>query len=131
MDAPDWLRDVRAEFESQGAWVSVLNILNNEDEEFDCDSDTDVAAHVLLNLAELVDEAQAASYRTERACVEQLSRSVGVRFVEAAAAQRRKEGIDAETEALQMLLGLVIESMSLEQWRALMEQDDVKRLLAQ
>ena len=131
MKTPDWLREVRDEFEGNGAWVSTLNILDNEKEEFDCETDTEVAAHVLLNLAELADEAEAASNRVERACVSRLSRSIGVRLVEAVSAHGRREGVEAEIETLRMLLGLAIESLSLDQRRAFIEQDHVKRLRAE
>ena len=63
METPEWLREVRDEFEGNGAWVSTLNILDNEEEEFDCETDADVAAHVLLNLAELADESQSLRVR--------------------------------------------------------------------
>jgi hypothetical protein len=131
METPEWLREVRDEFEGYGAWVSTLNILDNEEEEFDCETDADVAAHVLLNLAELADESQAAAHRVERACVTHLSRTVAVRLAEAAAAQGRRDGGDAEVEALRTWLELAVETMSLDQWREFMEQDDVKRLPAQ
>ncbi len=131
MEAPEWLREVRDEYEGNGAWASVLNILDNEEEEFDADTDLAVAAQVSLNLAELADEVEAAYIRTAQACAAHLSRSVGVRLVEAAAAQGRAEGPDSEIEVLRLLLGLVIETMSVSQWQAFVEQDYVEQLLAQ
>ena len=130
MQMPEWLKEVREEFCAEGAWASTLNILDNEGEEFEVDSDMAIADHIAANLRELTGESQDAADRATQACAWHLSQTIGTKTIEAAAAHGDNEGNEAEIADLRSLLGLALEALSLEQWRALLANEDVKRVLA-